>query len=238
MLEPIKPLAGFSAAATGQPLSDTVVSFAAGCRSSVLPRSQHGYDIRLARTHFQQSVVNRLVCRMYAWRGYNIQPAATWPNDPHRLTLAVWQDSDVAATLTIGLDSPHGLLADGLYADELTRLRCHGRVVCEVTRLAAHPDYRSRDMLGALFQTALQCSKEFFAASDAVIEVNPRHARFYQQRFGFQQVGGQRQCQRVNAPAVLLHQTLDRLTVEGAGVDYLPCLPEEWTTPPLLAAAS
>ena len=235
MLEPISPLEGFPAATTGRVLPDTVVSFATSRRTAALPRSQHGYDIRLTHTHFQQSLVNRLVRRMYAWRGYNIQSSTDWPNDPHRLTLAVWQDSDVAATLTIGLDSPKGLLADGLYADELDRLRRQGKAICEVTRLAAHPDYRSREMLGALFQTALQCGKECFAASDAVIEVNPRHARFYQQRFGFQQIGGQRQCHRVNAPAVLLHQTLDRLTVDGAGVDYL--LPEELTAPSLLAAA-
>ena len=50
-----------------------------------------------------------------------------------------------------------------------------------------------------------------FAASDAVIEVNPRHARYYQRTLGFRQIGELRQCQRVEAPAVLLHRRLDDL---------------------------
>ena len=172
---------------------------------------------------------------MYAWRGYSMQPSASSPTDPNRATLAVWQDDDVVATLTIGRDSAEGLLADGLYGNEVSGLRQPGRVVCEVTRLAVHPDFSSGDMLNALFRTALLYGKEFFSASDAVIEVNPRHVRFYQRRFGFRQIGKLRQCQRVNAPAVLLHQTLDSLTVSDSGLDYLH---DEWSGNEPLAAAS
>ena len=64
-----------------------------------------------------------------------------------------------------------------------------------------------------LFQVALEYGKDNFTGSDAVIEVNPRHARYYQQRLGFEKIGNLRQCPRVNAPAVLLHQELDGISI-------------------------
>lgn len=216
-------------------IPETVISFATRCRTVSMPRISGGYDIRLARTHSQQGAVSRLVRRMYAWRGYSMQPSVYPPNDPNRVTLAVWDDEKAVATLTIGLDSSDGLLADGLYAQELSGLRHPGRRVCEVTRLAVHPDFSSGQMLNALFRAALMYGRENWRASDAVIEVNPRHVRFYERRFGFRQVGKLRQCERVNAPAVLLHQTLDSLIVSDTGLDYLH---DEWSGNAPLAAAS
>lgn len=236
MREAITTTKGESAPTIDRFLAETVVSFAARCPTVSLPRTPGGYDIRLARTRFQQGAVSRLVRRMYAWRGYSMQPSVYPPNDPNRVTLAVWDEEEVVATLTIGLDSSDGLLADGLYAQELSGLRQPGRRVCEVTRLAVHPEFSSGHMLNALFRTALVYGKEHLRASDAVIEVNPRHVRFYERRFGFRQVGKLRQCERVNAPAVLLHQMLDSLTVSATGLDYLH---DEWSSGnALLAAAS
>ena len=63
--------------------SETVVSFVARCRALSLPRRLDGYDIRLARTQSQQGAVNRLVRRMYAWRGYSMQSSTYPPNDPN-----------------------------------------------------------------------------------------------------------------------------------------------------------
>ncbi len=234
MQENTTTVQGDSAAASrsGSPLA--VVPFGAHRRAPD-SRGFGDYDIRLARTAAQHGAVDSLVRRMYAWRGYSIQPSAYLLGDPNRMTLAVWQDKEALATLTIGRDSTEGLLADGLYAGELAGLRHPGRLVCEVTRLAVHPDFSCPDMLNALFYTALLYGKAAYRASDAVIEVNPRHVRFYESRFGFRQVGKLRQCPRVNAPAVLLHQTLDSLKVHGAGLDFLR---EERTSAPPLAAAS
>lgn len=178
-----------------------------------LPHRPSGYDIRLVRTLYQHGAANRLVRRMYAWRGYGIQQKTGFRDDPNRATLAVWQDDEVVATLTIRRDSLDGLMADGLYSRELDGLRHPGRVVCEVTRLAVHPDYSSCSMRSALFRAAIAHGRECFLASDVVIEVNPRHVPFYQSLFGFRQIGRQRLCRRVNAPAVLLHQTLETLAV-------------------------
>lgn len=237
MFEMTTTMARQAASAANRFVPDNVVSLAPRCRGVSSPRGSGTYDIRIARTQSQQGAVNRLVRRMYAWRGYDMPASSASLGDPNRMTLAVWDDDEPVATLTLGRDSPSGLLADGLYAREIAGLRQRGRVVCEVTRLAAHPEFSSGHMLHALFHAALVFSREYFRASDAVIEVNPRHVRFYERRFGFRQIGTLRQCQRVNAPAVLLHQMLDRLTAFGAAHLYLPDIPDELAASRQLAAA-
>lgn len=178
-----------------------------------LQSHRRGYDIRPARSPHQHGMASMLVRRMYAWRGYNSEAAGLSPTDPNRVTLAVWQYDEVVATLTLGRDSPNGLLADALYANELKNLRRPDRLVCEVSRLAVDPDFSSKDLLTSLFKAALQYGKDVFSASDAVFEVNPRHSLYYQRRLGFRQIGDVRQCPRVDAPAVLLHQSLNEIAI-------------------------
>lgn len=178
----------------------------------LMPRSR-GYNIRPVRTSSQQHMVNMLVQQMYTWRGYNSEFAKHQLDDPNRVTLAVWQYDEAVATVTLGRDSADGLQADSLYAEELAALRRPGRVVCEVTRLAVDPDFSSTDLLTALFRVAERYGKDMFAATDAVIEVNPRHNRYYRRTLGFRQIGKLRQCPRVDAPAVLLHRRVDNADI-------------------------
>lgn len=173
------------------------------------PWLQHAHDVRLARTVQQQGLASLLVRRMYAGRGYRTDSLAPQADGANRLTLVAWRDDDVVATLTVGCDSPTGLLADALYASELAGLRRAGRTVCEVSRLAVDPEHRSPGLLNSLWQAAHRYGREFFAAHDVVIEVNPRHAAYYQRCLGFRQLGRLRHCRRVDAPALLLHRALD-----------------------------
>lgn len=172
-----------------------------------------GYDIRPARTPKQHGLANSLVRRMYAWRGYRTEAHRQPLDDPNRVTLAAWQYDEVVATLTLRRDSPGGLLADAHYGDVLEGLRRPDRVVCEVSRLAIDPDFSSRELLHRLFSAALDYGREHFSVSDAVMEVNPRHVRYYERCLGFQQIGGVRQCLRVDAPAILLHQEIEEITI-------------------------
>jgi len=172
-------------------------------------RAADRYRVCPAHTPFQLGMASMLVRRMYAWRGYRSDVGPHSVDDPNRLTLAAWHAGTVVATLTIGRDSAAGLLADSLYAEELARLRRPGRVVCELSRLAVDPDFSSRELLWQLLCAAHRYGRAIFAASDVVIEVNPRHARYYQRSFGFRQLGSLRRCLRVDAPAVLLHRALE-----------------------------
>jgi hypothetical protein len=156
----------------------------------------------------QRLASGMLVRRMYAWRGYQTEGSSERNHNPHRIALAAWQDEDIAATVSVGRDAHNSLLSESLYAQEIARLRRPGRVICEFSRLAVDPEYSSRQLLLDLFSTAHQYARALFGATDAVIEVNPRHARFYEREFGFQQVGELRICPRVDAPAVLMHRDL------------------------------
>ncbi|WP_153111207.1 N-acyl amino acid synthase FeeM domain-containing protein [Propionivibrio limicola] len=181
--------------------------------------SRHGdYDIRPALTPYQHGAASLLVRRMYARCGYDTRSVGYELNDPNRMTLTAWQADAAVATVTIGRDSASGLMADTLYAEELATMRTSERVLCEVTRLAITPEASSPELLTTLFRTAMFHGMMFFAASDVVIEVNPRHAPYYRRQFGFRQIGELRQCPRVNAPAVLLHQELDDISVSGQEV--------------------
>ncbi|MEO8411876.1 MAG: GNAT family N-acetyltransferase [Propionivibrio sp.] len=174
---------------------------------------QRGYHIRPVRSEEEQQMANALVRRMYAWRGYDTATVGFRPNDPNRVTLVAWQFDEIVATLTLGRDAADGLLADALYGEEIDTLRKPGRVVCEVTRLAVDPDFTSKDLLTSLLRIAHRYGVQNFKASDVVMEVNPRHVRYYERGFGFRQLGKQRHCERVDAPAVLLHQQMEGFVV-------------------------
>jgi hypothetical protein len=177
---------------------------------------RRGYDIRPARTPHQRGAVNMLLRRMYAWRGCVSESVRPLPYDANRLMLAAWDFDDVVATLTLGRDSPNGLWVDRLYAAELANLRRPGRVLCEASGLAVDPDFSSPDLLATLFKSALHYAKDSFGASDAVIEVNPRHARYYENRMGFRQIGRRRHCDGANSPMLLLHQSLGEMAIPRA----------------------
>jgi hypothetical protein len=181
---------------------------------------RRGYDIRPARTPRQQGAVLALMRRMYAWRGCAAGLVRPLPDDPGRLTLAAWYLDDVVATLTLGRDSPNGLPTDALYAAELASLRRQGRILCEVSGLAVDPDFSSPDLLRTLFENALHYAKDILVTSDAVIEVNPRHARYYQRRMGFRQIGARRNGQSANSPTILLHQTLGEMAIPRASASH------------------
>lgn len=162
-----------------------------------------------AVTYAQLHACSSLVRRMYAWRGYCLPPSRLQAADPNHVTIGAWLAGELVATASASRDSATGLLADGLYKDELTRLRGPSRVVCEVTRLAVDLDCHDPELLQALFKATYQYVRAVFGGTELVIEVNPRHAGYYRRTMGFQQIGSLRTCPRVDAPAVLLHRTLD-----------------------------
>ncbi len=158
--------------------------------------------IRMARSGAQPVSARLLIRRMYAGRGYRLPEGGQAPN---RINLSVSEDERVVGTLTLALDDRHGLAADTLYGEELGRLRRAGRSLCEITQLAADPGAGARRPLFALFHIAYLYARRLHGATDAVIEVNPMHVRFYERALGFVRLGPERLCPRVHAPAVLLH---------------------------------
>ena len=164
------------------------------------------YRIRLAGN---RRAVGHLLERMYRWRGYKAEGvAAPPPGTINQITLEAQSDGHTVGTITVGLDSPAKLQAEGLYKEEIAQYRRRGARVCEFIKLAVAPDSNCQKVLAPLFQIAHIYAHRIHRATDLFVEVNPRHAVFYRRLLGFAQAGAQKVCPRVNAPAVLLHLDL------------------------------
>lgn len=181
---------------------------AAESREFVLSRSD--FQIRLGTgIDGQRSRVSMLIQRMYAWRGLLTHAPSRIDDRPNQLTLIASRGTTMFGTLTLGLDSPEGLFADELYSDEISAARARGARVCELTRLAIDPAFNSKEVLASIFHLAYIFGRLIHEMTDLFIEVNPRHVAFYKRMLGLSVAGEERVCQRVNAPAVLLHLPLD-----------------------------
>jgi len=163
------------------------------------------FKVRLATTEDRRKSASLLIEKMYSWRGYE---ADALGQDPNKITLVAYQDDKVVGTLTLGLDSPQGMVVDELYKREADLLRAKGGNPCDITRLAVDQDIKSKSVLAALFHLSFIYGHNIHQATDFLIEVNPRHVLFYERMLGFKPFGEERICPRVNAPAVLLRLDL------------------------------
>lgn len=163
------------------------------------------FKIRLANSEGMRSRASYLIQKMYRWRGYEVSPLAP---DRRPITIVASDAERALATISIGFDSKERLLADALYGAEVDRLRAQGARLCEFTRLAVDRNEQSREVLAMMFHIAYMYARRFAGCTDLLIEVNPRHVRFYRTMLGFEILGAERICPRVNAPAVLLRLDL------------------------------
>jgi hypothetical protein len=126
------------------------------------------------------------------------------------------------------------LLADQSYAEEVSALRAQGRRVCELGRLALAEQADTKTVLSILFSLAYGVGKALQDVTDVFIEVNPRHVAFYRRVFGFVIDAGERFCERVQAPAVLLRTSVGQLEARlRAYCAARPCSPTPETAPQL-----
>ncbi|MDR1996177.1 hypothetical protein [Azonexus sp.] len=168
------------------------------------------FSIRQVTSVGERLAAEQLVRRMYSWRGYRVAAPKHKADDNHRMTLGAWQDGELAATLTMAVDRGQGLLCEALYPGEIAALRDDNRRLCEYSRFAIDPEFSSQKLLRAFFLRAYHLTCRILEATHAVIEVHPRHRRFYERELGFAGPGTVRICPRVEAPALLLHRDLRR----------------------------
>ena len=158
--------------------------------------------LRAADTGGHRSSANILVHKMYATRGYKSSADAAQASN--LVTLIASERGETVGTISVRFDSARGLLADDLFPAELGALRAQGRRVCEFTKLAMDHIVKSRRVLASLFHAAYMWAHLRLGFDDVVIEVNPRHVRYYQRMLGFKVMGPERLNHRVDAIAVLM----------------------------------
>ena len=140
-----------------------------------------------------------LVDKMYAWRKYAFaEPSYHLTHDPNRIALVIYDHEHAIATATLGLDSEIGLLVDELYRDESeTVCAAMARHLCEMTKLAVEHLVRSKRVLASLFHISLIYARHLHERDDCLIEINPRHVKFYEAMLGFESMGEAKMCRRV-----------------------------------------
>ena len=152
--------------------------------------------------------VDRLIQRMYAWRGLHTDQSIAPDFHREQTTIAACKGDHVFGTLTVAVDVGHGLLADTLYRPQIDSARAKGAQVCEVTRLAMDPELGTPQALASLFHIGVIVARSVHGMSDCFVEVNPRHAPYYRRMMGYRLAGPNLTCPRVGAPAVLLQLSL------------------------------
>ena len=172
--------------------------------------NQDFYGIRLTDTAEGRNSASMLVSKMYAWRGYSGTHHLS--DDPNRITLTATDKGDAIGTLTLGIDSAVGLSADKVFGTELDTFRGSGAKLCEFTKLAFDQSVRSKTSLANLFHLAVIHARDIHHCTDIVIEVNPRHRRFYERMLGFERFSDIKTNVSVNAPAFLLKVSIAFVT--------------------------
>ena len=185
-------------------LQPLIVDQAASQAMSRAEEMRRLMKIRAADSEGRRSSASILIDRMYATRGYHTKPLEDVPD---RITLTASDHDNIVGTISVGFDSASGLMCDDLYLDEINQFRACGWHVCEFTKLAMDNVVRSKRVLASLFHVAYIYAHRIKGYHKLLIEVNPRHVRYYERMLGFTVTGPLRMNRRVSAPAVLM--TLD-----------------------------
>lgn len=161
------------------------------------------FTIAAASSPASRYAANLLLKERYNWRGYD-NVSLPQPESITHFPLTATHEGTVIGTLTVGVDGPMGLNCDRAFAPEVDSLRQTGAKLCEFTKLAIDPSFGGKHVLAALFHVAYLAADRLADVDTLLMEVNPRHVRYYSRMLGATVVGDERTNQHVNAPAVLL----------------------------------
>jgi hypothetical protein len=196
----------------------------AGFRSLTLPNgaperftegeARGTLNIRLARM-FEERHVDPLRLR----RGVTPPAVPGAQKDLSLYTLLAHQDGIFVGSLSVRVDSVHGLAVDELYGDEIAALREAGARVCEFVNLTVDMNSAPKRALACLFHAAYLFAGKVWACDYAIIEAPPQHADFFRKALGFEPIGEQRVNRRVSSQETLLcvhlRSVLQRLAAVG-----------------------
>lgn len=204
---------------TGQECTYAVLAGAVEADYSLVAAKRRGrpdecVHASVARAQHKLDAARRLVQQRFESRGYltSGSGAIRAYGDRFTLTLIAEAGGATVGTMSVRLDGPRGLLADDIYSEELSAIRSQGGRLCEFGGLALAERADTKMVLSTLFGLAYSLGKTTHdEVTDVFIEVNPQHVGFYRRVFGFVVEAGERFCERVQAPAVLLRTTVDEL---------------------------
>ncbi len=158
------------------------------------------FKLRFAQQDEVFNHASMLVQKRYAWRGF---PKAHLKKYPNRITILSFHQERIVGTVTVGYDSPEGMLAEEIYKPEIDALRAQGRRVGELSKLAIDENIGSKQLLASLIHIAYLYGV-IHECTDAIIEIVPRHKTFYEKMLVSSR-SGRKNEQPVNFPVLLMH---------------------------------
>jgi hypothetical protein len=201
-----------------------------GWRPPLYPEGERALPLKsfVAQDFEDLAEARALVRRRYARRGYTMPEAdgAPFP-DPvravHYPTIVAKSLNATLGSVTMGVDSPAGLLLDHANKPEVDAIRAEGGHVCELVRLALDDSADTKAVLASLLQCIYTLCWQIYDVTDVLIEVIPRHVPFYRRVLGFVQAADEKICARIGGvPVVLLrlnrHQLEQKLYALRGGV--------------------
>lgn len=170
------------------------------------------FKIRIASSDDRIIQANTLIRKKYEWRGYEVEGLVSQPN---YVTLIIYSEEKLVATMTLGVDSVSGLSADASFKVELDSIRSEkNRKISEITKFAIEDGFGSKQIQASIIHITYIFARYVHACTDFVIEVNPRHVQFYEKYLGFKTIGQEKYCLRVNALSRLMHIDLEYMNQE------------------------
>jgi hypothetical protein len=165
--------------------------------------TRQGFEIEPVHTPVRRHSANQLLKERYAWRGYHSVALPDGLSGSH-FSLSATRDGKTIGTMTVGFENPYTLSCEDAFAHEVHAFRVSGRRLCEFTRLAVESGTGTQAVLAALFHVAYIVAHRLRGMDTLLMEVNPRHVRYYERMLGAHVAGSVRTNTKVNAPAVLL----------------------------------
>ena len=214
----LKPSAAFEAAIKGYSTSSLARFLDRRRDATVSDLFEEAGEIELtvAKSHREVEEADELVYRQYSARGYSVAEPGSRPHparaEARRESVIIARlYGRVVGTMTVGIDSPNGLLVDEVNRAQVDPLREDGLRLGEVVRFALDKEVDSKRVLASLFNAAhgvMEANRLHYV----FIEVNPRHVAFYRRAFCFKVAGEEKCCPRVGAPSVLLRMRVAEFT--------------------------
>lgn len=164
---------------------------------------QRVFQIEAAHAHVPRQSANQLLKERYGWRGYKSVSLPDNLSGSH-FSLSATREGKAIGTISVGFEDANMLNCEEAFPDEVETLRASRRRLCEFTRLAVDQGVGTRAVLAALFHVAYIVAHRLRGVDTLLMEVNPRHVRYYERMLGARVFGSERMNTKVNAPAVLL----------------------------------
>ncbi len=177
------------------------------------PINNDEFFAEIATNEEDRKDVFRLAYQVYKEKGYtetNRNEMLIFPYDEAfdtTIIVAKNNDGKVVGSLTLVFDETTTLPSSAIFDEEIQALKDRQEKIVECSRLVIDPQFRnSKEILQLIFNYLLVYVYYIRKSTSLIIEVNPRHKKFYDSMLSFTPLSSEKSCPLVqNAPAVLMH---------------------------------